>query len=184
MADFVIQTLSQWPGGQQVWVVGERPHARLADAKLCLLGLYVVPNSVMAIAPLIGTIQLDCEGRRPQGENAQLLVMHNRPQPGGQYQPVSQRLLPLDAVWQHALADAPWPTCCLPQAVDGHNEALRSLIREYLFIGLFQACAESLSSENASRLAAMQRAEKNIDTLAESSLAASMSRSRTASSLR
>jgi F-type H+-transporting ATPase subunit gamma len=28
---------------------------------------------------------------------------------------------------------------------------------------LFQACAESLASENASRLAAMQRAEKNID---------------------
>jgi F-type H+-transporting ATPase subunit gamma len=30
---------------------------------------------------------------------------------------------------------------------------------------LFKACAESLASENASRLAAMQRAEKNIDEL-------------------
>jgi F-type H+-transporting ATPase subunit gamma len=30
---------------------------------------------------------------------------------------------------------------------------------------LFKACAESLTSENASRLAAMQRAEKNIDSL-------------------
>jgi F-type H+-transporting ATPase subunit gamma len=29
----------------------------------------------------------------------------------------------------------------------------------------FKACAESLASENASRLAAMQRAEKNIDEL-------------------
>lgn len=28
---------------------------------------------------------------------------------------------------------------------------------------LFQACAESLASENASRLASMQRAEKSID---------------------
>jgi vacuolar-type H+-ATPase subunit B/Vma2 len=40
-------------------------------------------------------------------------------------------------------------------------------IREYLFISLFRACAESLASENASRLAAMQRAEKNIDELLE-----------------
>lgn len=28
---------------------------------------------------------------------------------------------------------------------------------------MYRACAESLSGENASRLAAMQRAEKNID---------------------
>jgi F-type H+-transporting ATPase subunit gamma len=32
---------------------------------------------------------------------------------------------------------------------------------------LFQACAESLASENASRLDAMQRAEKNIDSILE-----------------
>ncbi len=38
-------------------------------------------------------------------------------------------------------------------------------MREYLFVTLFRACAESLASENASRLAAMQRAEKNIDEL-------------------
>jgi F-type H+-transporting ATPase subunit gamma len=45
---------------------------------------------------------------------------------------------------------------------------LRTLIREYLFVSLFRACAESLASENASRLSAMQRAEKNIDELLES----------------
>ena len=44
---------------------------------------------------------------------------------------------------------------------------LRVLIREYLFVSLFRACAESLASENASRLAAMQRADKNIDELLE-----------------
>jgi F-type H+-transporting ATPase subunit gamma len=40
-------------------------------------------------------------------------------------------------------------------------------VREYLFVSLFRACAESLASENASRLAAMQRAENNIDELLE-----------------
>jgi F-type H+-transporting ATPase subunit gamma len=47
------------------------------------------------------------------------------------------------------------------------TETLRALIREYLFVSLFRACAESLASENASRLAAMQRADKNIDELLE-----------------
>jgi len=49
----------------------------------------------------------------------------------------------------------------------GGTVTLRALIREYLFVSLFRACAESLASENASRLAAMQRAEKNIDELLE-----------------
>jgi F-type H+-transporting ATPase subunit gamma len=35
------------------------------------------------------------------------------------------------------------------------------------FASLFRACAQSLASENASRLAAMQRAETNIDDLLE-----------------
>jgi F-type H+-transporting ATPase subunit gamma len=39
---------------------------------------------------------------------------------------------------------------------------LRALISGYLFVSLFRACTESLTSENASRLAAMQRADKNI----------------------
>jgi F-type H+-transporting ATPase subunit gamma len=37
------------------------------------------------------------------------------------------------------------------------------LIREYLFVSLFRAFAESLASENASRLASMQVAERNIE---------------------
>ena len=45
------------------------------------------------------------------------------------------------------------------------GQTILALVREYLFVSLFRACTESLSSENASRLAAMQRAEKNIDEL-------------------
>ena len=41
------------------------------------------------------------------------------------------------------------------------------MISEYLFVSLFRACAESLASENSSRLAAMQRADKNIEDLLE-----------------
>jgi len=51
--------------------------------------------------------------------------------------------------------------------LDHGATTLRALIREYLFISLFRACAESLASENASRLAAMARADRNIKDLLE-----------------
>lgn len=75
------------------------------------------------------------------------------------------RMLPLDAQWQCRLMDQPWPGSNLPQVLCDVSATLRALIREYLFISLFRACAESLASENASRLTAMQRAETNIDEL-------------------
>jgi F-type H+-transporting ATPase subunit gamma len=76
-------------------------------------------------------------------------------------------LLPLDAPWAEGLARIPWPIKNLPEVMDGGLTTLRALIREYLFISLFRACAESLASEKPSRLAAMQRADKNIDDLLE-----------------
>ena len=36
------------------------------------------------------------------------------------------------------------------------------LVQQFLFVSLFRACAESLAGENASRIAAMQSAERNI----------------------
>jgi F-type H+-transporting ATPase subunit gamma len=71
----------------------------------------------------------------------------------------------MDENWRRKLAELPWPTKNLPEVMGGGSAILGALIREYLFVSLFRACAESLASENASRLAAMQRADKNIDEL-------------------
>jgi F-type H+-transporting ATPase subunit gamma len=76
-------------------------------------------------------------------------------------------LLPLDEIWLHNLASISWPTKNLPEVMNNREQTLRALVREYVFVTLFRACAESLASENASRLAAMQRAEKNIEELQE-----------------
>ena len=167
VADYAIKTLAALPGKCHIWAVGERVHARLADASLPLVGLFTVPNSVQAITPLVGQIQIESEAHRDKDENAPLWVFHNRPLSGALYEPVSQRLLPLDGQWQQGLAKIHWPTTNLPEVMGGGIATLRALIREYLFISLFRACAESLASENASRLAAMQRADKNIDELLE-----------------
>src|SRR5271157_1637778 len=167
VADYAIKTLAALPGKCHIWAVGERVHARLADASLPLVGLFTVPNCVQAITPLVGQIQIEIEAHRDKGENAPLWAFHNRPISGALYEPVSQRLLPLDAQWQQGLAKIHWPTANLPEVMGSGIATLRALIREYLFISLFRACAESLASENASRLAAMERADKNINDLLE-----------------
>lgn len=167
VVDFTIKTLSALPGDPKVWAVGERVYARLQDAGLPLIGNFEVPTSVKAINPLVGRIQIESEAHRAKGTYQRLYVFHNRPKSGALYEPVAQRLLPLDAQWELGLEEVKWPTRNLPQIMCGGTVTLRALIREYLFISLFRACAESLASENASRLAAMQRADKNIDELLE-----------------
>jgi F-type H+-transporting ATPase subunit gamma len=167
VADYAIKTLAALPGKAKVWAVGGRVHARLADAGLPLAGLFAVPNSVRAITPLVGQIQIETEAHLAKSGNTALWVFHNRPLSGSLYEPVSQRLLPLDAQWQQGLVKVRWPTGNLPEVMGGDTATLRALIREYLFISFFRACAESLASENASRLAAMERADKNINDLLE-----------------
>ena len=165
IADFAIKTLGAMPGKARVWAVGERVHARLADAGLPLMGLMAVPTSVKAISPLVDQLQIESESHRGNRPYAGLYLFHNCPRTGSLYEPTSQRLLPLDAQWQRHLADVPWPTGNVPEILGSGTGTLRLLIREYLFISIFRACAESLASENASRLAAMERADKNIDDL-------------------
>jgi F-type H+-transporting ATPase subunit gamma len=167
VADYAVKTLAALPAKPKFWAVGERVHARLAHAGLPLIGLFTVPNSVKAIIPLVGQILVESEMRRSRGEVTEFHLFYNRPTSGAVYVPVSQRLLPLDENWRRRLAELPWPTGNLPEVMGGGTATLRALIREYLFVSLFRACAESLASENASRLAAMQRADKNIDELLE-----------------
>jgi F-type H+-transporting ATPase subunit gamma len=164
VADFAIKTLAALPGEHEVWVVGERVHERMMDAGLSPRGVSPVPNSVRAITPLVGQILLESEARQQHGI-AELHLFHNRPKSGAVYEPVDQRLLPLDEEWRRHLAELPWPTKSLPEVIGGGTETLRAFIRGYLFVSIFRACAESLAAENASRLSAMQRADKNIDEL-------------------
>jgi F-type H+-transporting ATPase subunit gamma len=167
VADYAIKTLAALPGKPQVWAVGERVHARLEDAGLPSMGVFSVPNSVKAITPLVGQILVESEARPGQRTVTELHLFYNRHTSGAGYVPASQRLLPLDETWRRKLAELPWPTKNLPEVMGGGSTTLRALIREYLFVSLFRACAESLASENASRLAAMQRADKNINDLLE-----------------
>jgi F-type H+-transporting ATPase subunit gamma len=168
IADFAINELRAHPAGKRrIWAVGERVQALMVDSGRPQASLLQVPGSVHGITPLVGRILIEVEEARERGEVDAVYLFHNRPKPGAAYEPVCRRILPLDRAWQESLVTLPWPTKSRPQVIEGATPALPAFIRGYLFVLLFQACAESLASENASRLAAMQRAEKNIGEILE-----------------
>ena len=125
VADYAVKALAAAPGTPRIWAVGERIHARLADAGLPLLGVFAVPSSVKAITPLVGQILIESESRYSQGEIGEFHLFHNRPTSGAIYTPVQQRLLPLDETWRRDLAEIPWPTRNLPEVMgdDTHDPA-------------------------------------------------------------
>ena len=166
LVEFASDRLNELTDEKIVWTVGERIHSHLFDSGLEVAGVFDTPSSVAAITPLIGQLLIETESQHLNHENS-LYLFHNRPRsgPGAVYEPVCLRLLPLDSAWRLKFANSAWPTNNLPETFGDHDVTIRALIREYLFVSLYRACAESLAAENASRLAAMQRAEKNIDEL-------------------
>lgn len=167
LSDFLFKTLEKIQGKKKIWAVGERMQECLKDIGLPPATLFAVPNSVNTITPLIGQILLKYELNSIEDEVPQLYLFYNRPKQGYVYEPFVQRLLPLDEEWHSSITSLKWPTKYMPEAMFGVEPTLHGLIRNYLFVSLFKACTESLAGENASRLAAMQRAEKNIDELLE-----------------
>jgi F-type H+-transporting ATPase subunit gamma len=172
IAEFVLQRLNAMPGRKLVWGVGERICEHLTVAGLPLAGQYPVPGSADAINAIVEQLQMQSEASHSKGECVEVYVFNNCPQSLALYAPVSLRLLPLDArsISQHEHPVR--PSAGLREALGAGDGTLGALVREYLFICLYKACAESLASENGSRLAAMQSAQKNIE-----SLSAALSRS-------
>jgi len=168
MTDFVKQSLHTLPGTKEIWVIGDRVKLLLADAGLVAAKSFAVPNSIDAVTPLIGQILVEIEALIEKQPETAFYIFNNRPKPDTGYEPVMQRLLPLDEQWRHDFTEMKWPTKCIPEIIGKTGAALLALINAYLFVSLFKASVESLASENASRLEAMQRADKNIRDLLDS----------------
>jgi F-type H+-transporting ATPase subunit gamma len=97
-----------------------------------------------------------------EGSLRQVVIVHNRYEQQD-VRPGDYRLLPMDEQWLQQLREAPWPTHALPMFTTPADELLSHLVRQYLFVELYGALAESLAAENATRLRAMQSAEKNVE---------------------
>jgi len=165
MADFVTASLKALPGKKEIWCIGERVQLLLSDNGLSTAKLYPVPNDITSITPLIAEILGRSQDSQVKEDIQEFYIFHSQPKDGAGYAPIMQRFLPLDEKWKASLEEIKWPTKLLPEIAGEAKPTLEALINEYLFTSLFKACIESMASENASRLDAMQRAEKNISDM-------------------
>ena len=159
-------TLASLPGKTSaVWTIGARMQELVTDPDLPVPVVYGVPLSIDGITLLVDRLLIAIAAELKRDPGCEIYVFHNQPRVAAGYVPANRRLLPLDAAWERNVAGLPWPDKRLPELIGDATTDLAAFIRGYLFVVLYQACAESLASENASRLAAMQRADENIAQL-------------------
>jgi len=143
-------------------LVGARAAAGLEHAGFPVSQTLSVPGSAAAMTTQVQAVLVGMETWQAPGGIDQVVLVYHRFLSGARYQPHVQHLLPVDQEWLLALKQKKWPSRCLPLFRMEAKALFSSFIRHYLFVSLYRAFAESLASENASRLASMQGAERNI----------------------
>ena len=122
-----------------------------------------VPGSVSGITAAVEVVLRQIEEWHFQRDMEFVVLFYARPVSGAWYRIRGVRLLPVDEEWINGIRAKPWPGKTIPMFTMDETQLFQALIREYLFVSLYRAFAESLASENASRLASMQVAERNIE---------------------
>ncbi|MGD1095005.1 MAG: F0F1 ATP synthase subunit gamma [Bryobacteraceae bacterium] len=143
--------------------VGARAASQLEGAGRAVEGSLDVPGSVGGITAAVEDLLKKIDEWHFQRGIEFVVLFNARPISGAWYRVRGVRLLPVDFEWINGLKAKPWPSKVIPMFTMDETRLFQLLIREYLFVSLFRAFAESLASENASRLASMQVAERNIE---------------------
>jgi F-type H+-transporting ATPase subunit gamma len=148
--------------GRAVLAVGLRLAPRLEDAGHKPETSLPVAGSAGGITPLVQDILGHVDRWHRERRIDRIAVFHCEHTSRAAYRLRRFDLLPIDRQWLESLEHRKWPTRVVPTFTMDTDRLFSALVRQYLFVSLFRACAESLASENASRLAAMRGAERNI----------------------
>ncbi|RRQ21013.1 F0F1 ATP synthase subunit gamma [Thiohalobacter thiocyanaticus] len=146
-----------------ILAVGARVVASLEQQGQKIEADFPAPGSAARITAAVEEILLQVDAWREQAGVHSVHLFYNRHSSGRGYRPTEIELLPIDLRRFHRLRAAPWPSRSLPAFSMEREVLLSRLLHQYLFVSIFRACAESQASEHASRLAAMQSAERNLD---------------------
>lgn len=122
-----------------------------------------LPNSAVGITWLAQELLPAIDTWRDAHDIDRILVFHNRRITASSWQPFAMQLLPLQLDCLRDCNNSSHVGRSLPWWTMNTSVLLSRLVNQFLFVSLFRACAESLAGENASRITAMQSAERNIN---------------------
>ncbi len=147
--------------------VGHRVADNLQANNVTVDKTFSVPGSASGITELVQDLLAAIDKWRDRYRVRRILVFHNRRLSASSWRPHFVQLLPipLERIVESSGETDDGQTTksrSLPLWTMETNVLFSRLVKQFLFVSLFQACAESLAGENASRIAAMQAAERNI----------------------
>lgn len=130
----------------------------------------IVPDEVLPLAGSVQGLGEACErilirldSLLQQQDVQHVATIFNRRNDAGEIVPSAHVLLPLGLDHLRALERAPWPSRRLPTFSIAPEMLFSWLVRQHLLADINHAMLSSMVAENAARLAAMQRAGRNID---------------------
>jgi F-type H+-transporting ATPase subunit gamma len=145
-----------------VLAVGARAASALEAQGHAPEEIFFLPGSVDGLARTAQAILVKTDEWRAEHGVARLAVCANRRGERVPAQAWLRQILPFEADTLHALSHRPWGSHRLPESTVEPGDLFSRLVRQYLFVEIFSAGAESLASEHAARLMAMQAAERHI----------------------
>jgi F-type H+-transporting ATPase subunit gamma len=157
-----IETLRIPEENRYILTVGERVKDHMERADQGIYDNLASPGSTAGITPMVQEIVMILQEWYFGLHIQHIYLFFNHYVSGATFRPHTLRLLPMDRSWLEGLKARKWDSKTLPLFTMEWEALFAALIREYLFVSLYRAFTDSLASENASRLAAMQNAEKNI----------------------
>lgn len=150
-------------GERWLWLaVGSRASYALENAGRTVGDSIALPGTAAGLVDTAHQLLLAVDDWRARRGVGRVLLFHNRRREATA-EAHRRQLWPLDRDWLASLAGQPWLSRTLPTYSMDADELAAALVREHLFANIFRSGAESLASEHATRLAAMQYALRNID---------------------
>jgi F-type H+-transporting ATPase subunit gamma len=144
-------------------VVGFRAAARLETLGHQTDRFFSLPGSVGGLVPAVQELLHSIDAWVTHNSVRTVTVVYNRRTQAMLAEPFERKLLPVTEDFLDDLAKSPWGSGVLPFFRMEREQLFSWLIKQYLFVVLYRALAESLASEHASRLATMQGAQSNIE---------------------
>ncbi len=144
-------------------VIGARAAARLDTSGHRIDRVFRQPGSVGGLRSLVQLVIVEIERWTRDPGVGHVCLVHARREGPSRAKPVQRVLLPIPESYLGQLAAAGWPGRGVPFFRSNPGRLFSWLVRQRLFVILYRALAEAMASEHATRLAAMQSAERNIE---------------------
>lgn len=149
----------------QVLCVGSRVRDALDRLDIPVRDVLFTPANADGLARLAGELvtQVDAIRSTASAGAVSIELLYTSRLSNGEHEVRDERLLPLSPELVEKLQNEPYESVSLPWMRESSDTLFASLVRHFLFAGIYRAAADAMAAENAARLARMQQAERAVD---------------------